>query len=261
MRTAPACQPRRWLPWPLPALLVWAGGWTLWMAAQALGAGRAPALAGAVLATSLLALGCDGRWRRGIAAAGFPLSAWALGAAADLPPWIWLLLLLPLLALYPLRAWGDAPLFPTPPAALAGLDAVVGQPQRVLDAGCGLGHGLAALHRLWPEATLAGVEWSPLLAWSSRRRCRYARVQRGDMWAASWAGYDLVYLFQRPESMARAHAKAARELASGAWLVSLEFAVPGQQPLACLQGPQRRPVWIYQPAATQQTSIMAPRSR
>jgi len=261
MPTAFACTPRLRLPWPLPAVLVWAGGWGFWTAAQALGAGSAAALVGATLATTLLALGCRGHWRRGIAAAGFPLSAWVLGAAAELPPWIWLLLLLPLLALYPLRAWGDAPLFPTPPAALAGLDAVVGQPHRVLDAGCGLGHGLAALHRLWPQAALAGVEWSPLLAWANRRRCPYACVQRGDMWAASWAGYDLVYLFQRPESMARAHAKAARELAPGAWLVSLEFAVPGQVPFACLKGPQRKPVWVYRPAGMQQPSIVAQRGR
>lgn len=261
MPTAPDGTPRQRLPWPLPAVLVWATGWGLWAAAQALGAGPAAALAGAALAATLLALGCRGRWRRGIAALGFPLSAWMLGAAADMPPWVWLLFLLPLLALYPLRTWGDAPLFPTPPAALAGLDTVVGQPRRVLDAGCGLGHGLARLHDMWPQAALAGVEWSPLLAWASRWRCPYARVQRGDMWSASWAGFDLVYLFQRPESMPRAHAKAARELAPGAWLVSLEFAVPGQAPFACLRGAQRRPVWIYQPAGVQQRSIVARRGR
>ena len=28
--------------------------------------------------------------------------------------------------------------------------------------------------------------------------------RRGDIWAADWSGYELVYLFQRPESMARA---------------------------------------------------------
>ena len=48
------------------------------------------------------------------------------------------------------------------------------------------------------------------------------------MWARSWAGVDLVYLFQRPESMARAWDKARAELAPGAWLVSLEFDIPGR---------------------------------
>lgn len=236
------------LPWPLPALLVWAGSWLLWLALQASGLAPAPAWGVALFFGTLAALGCGGRWRQAIAAAGFPLSALALGVAGTLPAWVWLALLLPVLALYPLRAWRDAPLFPTPHDALVGLDAVVGQPAHVHDAGCGLGHGLAALHRLWPQARLSGVEWSPLLAWAARWRCRYAHVRRGDMWAASWAGCELVYLFQRPESMARAYAKAAAELAPGAWLVSLEFPVPGRSPVACLQGGGRKPVWVYQPA-------------
>ena len=212
---------------------------------------------------ALAALACQGRWRQAIAAAGFPLSALALGGAGALPPWVWLLMLLPLLAVYPLRAWRDAPLFPTPSEALVGLDAIVGTPRRVHDAGCGLGHGLVALRRLWPEAELSGIEWSPVLAWATRWRwrCRGAVVMRGDMWAVHWAGYDLVYLFQRPESMVRAHAKAAREMAPGAWLVSLEFAVPGIAPLACLEGAGRKPLWAYQPAGPAPASITAVRGR
>lgn len=252
---------RQRLPWPLPALLAWATGWVLWAALGAAGAAPALAFAAALGGSTLAALACRGRWRQGIAAAGFPLSALALGAAGALPPWVWLLLLLPVLALYPLRAWRDAPLFPTPADALTGLDLLVGQPQRVHDAGCGLGHGLAALRRLWPQATLCGVEWSPLLALAARWRCSHARVQRGDMWAVHWGGFDLVYLFQRPESMARAHTKAARELAPGAWLVSLEFAVPGVAPVACLQGGGRKPVWVYQPAGPAAASIPQARGR
>jgi hypothetical protein len=33
------------------------------------------------------------------------------------------------------------------------------------------------------------------------------------MWRADWSGYQLVYLFQRPESMARAWAKGCAEMA------------------------------------------------
>lgn len=260
--TSPALAlPWRRLPWPLPALMVWAAGWLLWALGTAAGAAPSAAFGAALVGATLAALACRGCWRRGIAAAGFPLSAVALGSAGALPPWVWLLLLLPVLALYPLRAWRDAPLFPTPTDALAGLDAVVGQPQHVHDAGCGLGHGLAALQRLWPQAAFSGSEWSPLLAWATRWRCRQVRVQRGDMWAVPWGGFDLVYLFQRPESMARAHTKAARELAPGAWLVSLEFAVPGVVPVACLQGGGRKPVWVYQPAGPAAASIPAVRGR
>jgi SAM-dependent methyltransferase len=237
------------LRWPLPAVLAWATGWAACVLAARLAWPPAAGFALGVTLSAALAWPCSGNWRRGIAAAGFPLSALALGAAGAWPAWVWLLLLLPLLAAYPLRAWRDAPFFPTPHNALEGLDAVVGSPARVLDAGCGLGHGLMALRRLWPQAALAGLEWSPPLALLAAWRCRTfgARVQRGDMWAASWAGNDLVYVFQRPESMQRVFDKASRELSPRAWLVSLEFAVPGLAPVASLQGPGRRPVWIYRP--------------
>jgi SAM-dependent methyltransferase len=256
----------RRLPWPLPAALAWASGWVAWLVAMRAGSGAPLALVLAALLTLTLTAAIVGARRRFIAAAGFPLSAVALGLTAPAPAWVWLVLLVPVLAAYPVRAWRDAPFFPTPAQALEGLDFVVGAPQRVLDAGCGMGHGLTALRRLWPSAELSGVEWSPLLAWASRLRGHWdgtrAQVRRGDMWAASWASHDLVYVFQRPESMARIFEKAKRELAASAWLVSLEFPVPGEPAWACLQGGRRRPVWIYRPASTANSdSIGAPSGR
>jgi SAM-dependent methyltransferase len=236
--------PARW-PWPLPALLGWALSWLVWAFLRQAGA---PVLISLLLATSVgvaLAWVCKGWGRRLWVAAGFPLSAWALGAAAAWPAWGWLVLLFPLLLAYPLRAWRDAPFFPTPALALKGLAAVVGHPRRVLDAGCGMGHGLQVLRRLWPQAELHGVEWSPLLAAITRWRCRWAHVTRGDLWAQQWQGFDLVYAFQRPESMDRLWRKALAELPPGAWLVSLEFAVPDVEPHGQLVEPGQRPVWIY----------------
>jgi trans-aconitate methyltransferase len=125
----------------------------------------------------------------------------------------------------------------------------------VLDAGCGLGHGLRALRGLWPQAVIRGVEWSPLLAWLSRRLCPWAQVQQGDMWALSWSEQDLVYVFQRPESMARVWAKACADMTPGSCLVSLEFAVPGQKPVHCMERPGQRPVWIYRVEAVKPPSI------
>lgn len=237
------------LPWPLPALLAWLLAWTLWAMTRALG--LPPGLAFA-LATSVGLAGAatlSGRWRRALVVMGFPLSAAAAGATV--PAWGWLLALLPLLLAYPLRAWADAPFFPTPARALEGLDKLLPMPPAglVLDAGCGIGHGLAALRRVWPEARLQGIEWSRPLAWLSACRCPWASVARGDMWARSWTGLDLVYLFQRPESMARAWAKAEAEMAPGSHLASLEFPVPGRAPTACLGGDRRRPVWVYRVAA------------
>ena len=76
-------------------------------------------------------------------------------------------------------------------------------------------------------------------------RCRWARVRRGDMWRGSWAAHDLVYLFQRPESMPRALAKAEAEMRPGSWLVSLEFEAAGRRPHAVLRPRGGRPVWVY----------------
>ncbi len=246
---APASRwhPARWR-WPLPALATWLLAWALFALATAW---RQP-LPGLLLALAIsagAALLVQGAWRRVLVAMGFPASALALGAAAALPGWLWLLPLGPLLLAYPLRAWRDAPFFPTPAAALQGLAAVVGEPARVLEAGCGLGHGLAALRREFPRAALVGLEWSPLRAVLARLRHRDATVRRGDLWAERWGGYGLVYLFQRPESMARAWAKARAEMPGG-WLVSLEFAVPGVPPTATLPGADGRPLWLYRvPAA------------
>jgi|JI8StandDraft_2_1071088.scaffolds.fasta_scaffold59796_1 SAM-dependent methyltransferase len=239
----PPWHPGRWR-WPLPALAAWLLAWGLFAAGAALGQGAAGLLL-ALLASAGAALAVPGAGRRLWVAAGFPASALALGLADGLPAALWLLPLLPLLLAYPLRAWRDAPFFPTPAAALQGLAAVAGQPARVLEAGCGLGHGLAALRREFPQAALVGLEWSPLLALLARWRRRDAHVRRGDLWAEPWAGYDLVYLFQRPESMARAWAKATAEMAPGGWLVSLEFTVPGVAATAQLPGARGRPVWLY----------------
>ncbi len=146
-----------------------------------------------------------------------------------------------------MRSWRDAPLFPTPRGALAGLARSVKLPPsaRVIDAGCGLGDGLRELRHEYPQARLEGLEWSWPLVWACRWRCRWAAVRRRDLWAADWSGCDLVYLFQRPESMARAAAKAARELRPGAWLASLEFEAPGLRPHAVHACADGRPLWLY----------------
>ncbi|MCI1190296.1 class I SAM-dependent methyltransferase [Calidifontimicrobium sp. SYSU G02091] len=238
--------------WPVPALTAWLLAWAGYAALALGGAAPAVALAGGTVIGGLFALTVGTRWRRLIVAAGFPLSLAASGAA--LPGWAWLLPLALLVLLYPLRSWHDAPLFPTPRGALDGLAAAAPLPNgaRVLDAGCGVGDGLLALRDAYPHAAITGIEWSRPLAMLARLRCRFADVRRGDLWAADWSGFDLVYLFQRPESMPRAAAKAARELRPGAWLVSLEFAVPGWRAAAQLQAVPGKPVWVYRmpPPAT-----------
>jgi len=185
-------------------------------------------------------------------ALGFPLSLAVSGAVA-LPAWAWLLPLLLLLLIYPLNAWRDAPLFPTPKNALNGLAAQAPRASDalILDAGCGLGDGLKALRSAYPQTQLFGLEWSWPLRALCALRCSWARVRQGDIWQADWSGYDLVYLFQRPESMPRAAAKARAELKPGSWLVSLEFEATDLVAHARLLAPDGRPVWVYQMPADQ----------
>ncbi len=233
--------------WPLPALLVWAACWAIFIGSGAIGAPLLLGLVvGAAAGAAASALGATA-WRRIFIAAGFPLSLAASGLASAVPAWGWLVPLALLAAIYPFKSWRDAPLFPTPTGALHGLAQLAPLPAgaAILDAGCGLGAGLRELHREYPEAQLRGIEWSWPLRFACAWRSRFARVERGDIWAADWSAFDMVYVFQRPESMARAVAKAMRELRPGAWLASLEFDAAGitaQRVLECADG---RRVWLY----------------
>lgn len=212
--------------WPLPALLAWAAAWAAFLLLGRVLPVWLALAAGCVLGTAASLLGKTW-WRRCMIALGFPLSLAVVGAVG-LPAWAWLLPLALLLLVYPLNAWRDAPVFPTPEGALQELPAhaPLAEGARVLDAGCGMGDGLKALRAAYPQARLEGVEWSWPLRWLSAWRCPWAQVRHGDIWAEDWGAYNMVYLFQRPESMSRAALKAAGEMHSGSWLVSLEFPIP-----------------------------------
>jgi SAM-dependent methyltransferase len=239
------------LHWPLPAVLAWGMAWgvfavlPLWGSAPELALGVASALG---VVTSMLG---DSWWRRVMIGLGFPLSL-LLTQAASLPAWVWLVPLLALLLIYPLNAWRDAPLFPTPRYALKDLpaQAPLGSGALILDAGCGLGDGLKALRAAYPQAQLTGIEWSWPLRAICAWRCPWATVCQGDIWAADWSGFDMVYLFQRPESMPRAVAKARAELREGAYLVSLEFEATTIKTFAMLDTVQGKPVWVYRASFT-----------
>ena len=193
--------------------------------------------------------------RRFIIAGGFPLSVAACGWAGSIPAWTWLVPLGVLLLVYPVAAWRDAPLFPSAATALDGLQSRLNlaADARLLDAGCGLGHGMRALRREWPDAHVSGVERSRILALV----CALVRpkdcVRCADMWRVSWKDFDLVYLFQRPESMAQAWNKACMELRPGAWLVSLDFPVPGQRPDVVIERPSERALFAYSVQSTGST--------
>ena len=225
----------RWksvLTWPLPAFFAWAASWMVFKSLLPIAAPWLALLLGTLVGT-IASLCGDRWWRRGMIAAGFPLSLGMVGAVG-LPAWAWLLPLLLLLLVYPLNAWRDAPVFPTPAAALESLPVHVSLEDGswVLDAGCGLGDGLQALRRAYPHVRLHGLEWSWPLRLICAWRCPWAKVRRADIWETDWGAYRMVYLFQRPESMTRAALKAEGEMSEGGWLVSLDFPVADAQPVA-----------------------------
>lgn len=233
------------LPWPLPALLAWAAAWLVFAGLQRVLPVALALLLACAVCTAASLLGHNW-WRRALIAAGFPLSLLATGASG-LPAWAWLLPLALLLLVYPLNAWRDAPLFPTPKGALQGLQEQAPLPvgAAILDAGCGLGDGLQALRTAYPQAQLQGLEWSRPLALLCRLRCPWARIHRADMWAWDWSSYAMVYVFQRPESMERIADKAGAEMAAGSWLVSLAFPVQGMQAAAQLDSFAGHKLWLY----------------
>ena len=228
-------------------MLAWALAWVAFAGLQRLGATALVAMTVACAVGVALSLLGPTWWRRLMIGLGFPLSLLVSGVVS-LPAWAWLLPLALLLLIYPLNAWRDAPLFPTPSNALQDLAAQAPLPRDawVLDAGCGLGDGLKALRQAYPQAQWHGLEYAWALRALCALRCPWARVRQGDIWQARWQPYAMVYLFQRPESMPRAMTKAQAELAPGAWLVSLEFEALDWVPTACLECPDGRPVWLYQ---------------
>lgn len=233
--------------WPWPAVMAWTLGLVACEILLRLGSPDWVARGAGVLVCLAVASRLASRWRAGLVIAGLPLLWTTRALAADVAAAWWTAGFAALLLVYPPRAWRDAPYFPTARGALDPVASkiVLGAEARVLDAGCGLGRGLEALRRAWPAAGIHGVEWSVPLWLLARLRCPWARVTRGDLWAQSWQPFDVVYVFQRPESMARVQEKAAREMRPGTWLVSLEFAVPGRKPTGRATTPGGKPVWLY----------------
>ena len=111
--------------WPLPALLSWGLGWALFGAVRAAGAPLMLAIAAGAAAGAACSVVGGTPWRRVFIVLGFPLSLAASGLAGGMPAWGWLLPLAFLALVYPINAWRDAPMFPTPSGALLGLAALV----------------------------------------------------------------------------------------------------------------------------------------
>lgn len=156
----------------------------------------------------------------------FPLSYCVLWASHGAPPWIWGAMALAGAAVFPRLDKMSAPLWRSPVEVSTSLGVALAQlgaqPKKALDPGCGMGDGMAALSAAMPKAVVRGIEaaWLPWLV----ARWRFGEaVSRADMWGESWSGFDLVYLFLRPEAMERARKKLSMELGGDALVASLDF--------------------------------------
>jgi hypothetical protein len=183
-----------------------------------------------------------------------PLAALAL-LRADLPPWLFLALLLVLGLFYwstvrtrvPLylsnrRTW-DAVAALLPPAR-------PGVTANLVDLGCGLGGLIVHLARLRPDMSFVGMELAPLpAAWCKLRLLASglsnARVEWRSFWPQNLAAYDVVFAFLSPVPMPRLWEKAQREMRPGSLFVSCEFPVAGQEPRQIVELDQARQSRLY----------------
>ncbi|AWI78560.1 methyltransferase type 12 [Parazoarcus communis] len=129
------------------------------------------------------------------------------------------------------------------------------RPLQVLDIGSGTGSLLRVLARLRPDSHFTGIESAPApwaLGWVLGRGLANLEWRRGDFFARSWQGQDVVYAFLSPVPMSAVWQKANREMPAGSMLVSNSFAIPGHDPERVVEVDDRRKtrllVYRIQPA-------------
>ncbi|NJD08522.1 MAG: class I SAM-dependent methyltransferase [Methylococcaceae bacterium] len=155
--------------------------------------------------------------------------------ALDLPPKLFLGLLLILLLIYPSNLKDRVPLYLSNRATWNALLRLlpVDRPFTMIDLGCGNGGGLTYLAGQRPQGRFVGVETAPLpflMAWMRTRSLRNCQVRWRSLWREDLSGYLVAYAFLSPSPMARLWSKALREMGRDSLFVSNSFEVPGQPP-------------------------------
>lgn len=236
--------------WPASAAVIWLVSWVACQSVASVSDNLTGILVGIAIAIAL-SLPFEQKWRKASGVIGFTMiwaatntSALNLSAIGAISAGCFATLLL----MYPPKLWSDAPMFPTPSGALAGLSQKLPtKVNSILDAGCGSGHGLHELRKQFPDAQITGVEASSLLTSLARARKEdNCTIVQADMWAHEWSAYDLVYAFHRPDTMAKAWQKAKDEMNAGSWFVSLNFPIPEQPADLVVHNEGRPPFFVYQ---------------
>lgn len=165
----------------------------------------------------------------------FPLAL--LGAnRLDIPPWLFLVTFIVLLAVFwstfrtQVPYWASGPRVWTVVAGLLPLD----RPVRAIDIGSGLGGLVLDLARRRPDGSFTGIELAPLPWLASWLRARAtgsrARFVRGDYERFDFAEFDVVFCYLSPAAMPALWAKCLAEMKTGSKLISYEFIIPDQPP-------------------------------
>lgn len=240
------------LPAAVKALLAQTAGWAL--AALALGSGTVPALAWVLVLIQALAAAVAAsalrseRWWLAIHLGFSPLLLLALGLGIA-PGW-YLGAFVVLAAIYWTTFRTRVPLYLSNHATATAVAGLLAQdrPLRVLDLGSGTGSLLLPLARRRPDCTFTGIETAPAPYLVSRIRARgldNLHLTRGDFFAPSWAGYDLIYSFLSPVPMKQVWDKARREMDEHCVLVSNSFTIPGVEPAAIIDVDDARSTRLY----------------
>lgn len=189
------------------------------------------ALLQGVIAASLSRMFRLAPWWLAIQAA-FPLALVAM-LALQLPPAIFLVAFVALLALYWSTFRTQVPFYPSNPAAWKTVAALLppGRPVQFADIGSGLGGLVLDLACTRPDSVFTGIEIAPLPWLISALRAKVsptgARFVRGDYECVDFSQYDVVFAYLSPAAMPALWRKARAEMRSGTLLLSYEFAIPG----------------------------------
>lgn len=228
------------LPVAAKALLAQVGavglGWLLWQLASFWAVVLPGFAVLAVISLTAVVLGMACRlpvWWWPIQAAFVPAVVWA--SSLELPPALFLGLLLLLLLVYPSNLKERVPLYLSNRATWDAVLALLPEDASFsfIDLGCGDGGGLVYLAERRPLGRFVGVETAPLpflLAWLRTRYRTNCRVYLRSLWREDLSGYRVAYAFLSPAPMSRLWEKVKQEMKPGSLLISNSFEVPGENP-------------------------------
>ncbi len=173
------------------------------------------------------------KWQKLFLLLGFPLSSFLLQINQASSSVGWLMPLFILLLIYPPNSWKDAPIFPTPSNALNGLNFILDlkNNSKILDFGSGTGNGIRAILKEWPNSYVFGVENSILFYLFTKFKYPKATIIFKNMWDVHLSNFNVLYVFQRPETMNQIWEKAKKEMPPKSFVISLSFPIENINPI------------------------------